>query len=419
MAEKRDHLIWILDELPKLRAAGLLPEETEKLIAEHYRGRLASLPAPRKLFAALLACIGIVMVAAGIILFLNYNWDMFPKALRIGISAFPLLIGAVLGYVTIARSKGQLWREASAVFTATGAAVLIAMLSQIYHINGELHDYMFLVLLLAVPPLYLFDSCVLAALYVFFSFFIAGDGDAEPWRTGVTALCFLPLLLAHLRENAPYAVFYRYLAGFTALFALMGCCGAKYYTVLPGMALCGIFIVSGMDLVTRGTGLLKAPWLLPAFAVQTILLAGGSSDDRMFEVPKCPGMPELWVYWVFTAAVLLLFFLVFMRRRLSEERALNALFVLMTLIPFAADWSVMRILCNIALGLGGIICLRGGFVRRSILLFNGGAVMVATLTACRFFDPGIGVLYRSAGLILLGIGFIAANVVYMKKSGRA
>jgi len=418
MAEKREFLTWILDELPKLRASGLLPEETEKLLADHYRAELDTLPAPRKLFAALLACIGIVMTAAGIVLFLNYNWDMFPKALRIGISAFPLLIGAVLGYVTIARAKSQLWREASAVFTATGAAVLIAMLSQIYHINGELHDYMFLVLLLAVPPLYLFDSCVLSALYVFFSFFLV-TGDAEPWRSGVTALCFLPLLLAHLRENAKCAVFYRYLAGFTALFALMGCCGARYYTVLPGMALCGLFIVSGTDLVGRGAGLLKAPWLLPAFALQTILLAGGSSDDGVFEMPSRPGMHELWVYWVFTAAVLLLFFLVFMRRRLSEERALNVLFVLLTLIPFATDMPVMRIVCNVALGLGGIICLRGGFVRRSILLFNGGAVMVATLTACRFFDAKIGVLYRSAGLILLGIGFIIANVVFMKKSGRA
>ena len=43
--------------------------------------------------------------------------------------------------------------------------------------------------------------------------------------------------------------------------------------------------------------------------------------------------------------------------------------------------------------------------------------MVATLTACRFFDAGIGVLYRSAGLILLGLGFIAANFVFMKKAG--
>ena len=417
MAEKRTHIVWMLQELPRLRSENLITEETETVLTNHYRSRLDSLPAPQKLFAAVLACIGIVMVAAGIILFLNYNWDMFPKALRMGISAVPLVIGAVLGYVTIARAKGQLWCEAAAVFTATGAAVLISMLSQIYHINGEMGDYIFLVLLLAVLPLYLFDSIVLAALYVLFSFFLV---DAEPWRCGVTALCFLPLLLGHLRENAKYAVFFRYLAGPAALFALIGCCGAKYYAILPGMALCGLFIVSGTDLVGRGAGLLKTPWLLPAFALQTFLLAAGSGEDcSLFDVPKRPEMPELWVYWVFTAAVLVLFLLVFMRRRLSEERALNALFVLLTLIPFATDVPVMRLVCNVALGLGGIICLRGGFVRRSILLFNGGAVMVATLTACRFFDAEIGVLYRSAGLILLGLGFIIANVVFMKKSGRA
>lgn len=419
MAEKRNHVVWMLEELPRLRASGLLPEETEQVLLGHYRAKLEAFPAPQKVFAAVLAILGIVMVAAGIVLFVNHNWDMLPKAARMGVSCIPLGIGAVLGYVTILKNKGQLWREAAAVFTATGAAVLTAMLSQIYHINGEMSDYIFLVLLLALPQLYIFDSFVLACLYVFFSFFLTGNGGAEAWHCGMVAAGFAPFLARHLRENAKFAVPCRYLAPAAALSALIGCAGS-HYIVLPVLALCGIFIVAGMDLVGRGAGLLKTPWLIPAFAVQMFILGAGSCEEDVFSFGlKFPSAQALWIYWIFTAAVLLLFVFVFMRRRLSEERALNALFVLLALIPFATDAPVMRIVCNIALGLGGIVCMRGGFVRRSFLLFNGGAVMLTVLTSCRFFDSDIGVLYRSAGLILLGLGFIAANVVYMKKSGRA
>ena len=40
------------------------------------------------------------------------------------------------------------------------------------------------------------------------------------------------------------------------------------------------------------------------------------------------------------------------------------------------------------------------------------------LAACRFFDQDIGVLYRSAGFVLLGLGFITANAIYLKRRAK-
>ena len=139
MASKRQHINWILDELPHLKGCGVISEESCGALTDYYKNELEALPSPLRIFSLILTVMGCVMAAAGIILFLNYNWDMFPKEVRIGIAAVPLFAGAILSLFTIAREKSQLWREGSAILTATGAAVLIAVLSQIYHSGGELH----------------------------------------------------------------------------------------------------------------------------------------------------------------------------------------------------------------------------------------------------------------------------------------
>ena len=156
--KKRQHINWLLSELPVLCEKGLLPADAAEHIDAYYRENLDALPAPQKIFSLVIGIIGAVMVAGGIILFFNYNWDMFPKYLRIGISALPLALGAVVSYITLCGEKTQLWKECSAILTSVGAAVLTGMLSQIYQLNGELHEFMFFVLLLAIPVLYIFPA---------------------------------------------------------------------------------------------------------------------------------------------------------------------------------------------------------------------------------------------------------------------
>jgi hypothetical protein len=108
--------------------------------------------------------------------------------------------------------------------------------------------------------------------------------------------------------------------------------------------------------------------------------------------------------------------IVLLRKRLIIERLLPVILILLTLIPFFTKEPVMCVIYNVYFGAAGIICLYRGFVKRALLLFNGGVLMVSVLLACRFFDSDIGLLYRSLGFILLGIGFIAANVIYNRRN---
>ena len=203
----------------------------------------------------------------------------------------------------------------------------------------------------------------------------------------------------------------RYLALTAGLSLMIGCCLKGPYSFFPAILLCSIFAVSGMDLLKENGSFLKNPWLIPAFAVQSILLAVGSSSNFIFRVSSgC----DLWTYWSVCGVLALLFLCLFLRKRITPERSLCLLLVILSVIPLIWKEPVMGIVCNCCLGVSGIVFMRKGIKSSSLLAFNGGTVMICLLTGCRFFDSGIGVLYRSGGLVILGIGFMAANWLFIK-----
>ena len=200
MAEKFSAIQWFLKELPRLQEDGLLDETSAVRLKEHYEERLAKKPSAKNYFLLAIGLIGGLMIAAGIILVINYNWDMFSKPVRIGISAIPLLIGMAVSFSALVKEKNTLLNELGAILTATGGATLIAMISQIYHTGGEFRDFMMLNLALALPLIYIFNSIALASVYTFGMFFIlephwGNDFSYLPYFLYI--LLILPYVLYH------------------------------------------------------------------------------------------------------------------------------------------------------------------------------------------------------------------------------
>lgn len=407
MAGKKTNINWLLKELPELKNDGLISEETEQTLTNHYRGELEKLPTSQKIFSLVIGIIGIVMIAAGVILFINHNWDMFPKAVRIGMASIPLLCGGVISYYTILNDKGTLWREASAVFTTVGAAVLMGVVSQIYHIGGEYCDFMFLVLLLSVIPLYLFRSVGLATLYALFTFSVANWNPHDKWRVVLISVLLLPFLIYYLRQNSPYKVWCRYLLVLNsiALFSTV----ANDYGQLTAVIFISIFLLGGLEIEEKKEGLLRNPWLLPSFVLLIIMLAVGSSSESFVNKLN-------WLFWTVTGGAFAAFLLMFYRNQKKFESYWCLLFIILMTIGFTDERFLLRIIFNVFMGLSGIAFMRNGFVYKSFGKFNIGALMICVLVACRFFDDDIGLLYRSLGFILLGTGFIVANVIFARRN---
>ena len=413
MSGKKQFIQWLLSEIPELKGQGIISDETAQQLETHYRERLAEYPSSQKIYSIVLGILGVVMAAAGIVLFLNHNWDMFPKNLRITLSALPLIIGAVISYFTIIYGKGQLWREVSAILTSTGTGTLIAVLSQIYHTGGDFSEFIFFVLLLSLPCIYIFNSIGLATLYVFFSFCTVSVHDLN-WQNGLVTIFLLPYLLLHLRNRSSWHVWCRYLllaAGIS--FLVTTSCGG-YYCLLPVVMLCGIFQITGMDLMAEDDSFFKNPWYLPAFAVQTVILAIGSSTDDIFDIDPSPEKAEIWIYSVICALIAVLYLYLFFRKRVTVERCTSFLLILLTALPLVCESSVMPGLYNVYLGLSGLIFIYSGIEKKRLIYFNCGAVLWCVLACCRFFDSGIGLLERAGIFLTLGIGFIVGNWYFIQ-----
>ena len=409
MAGKKSNINWLLKELPFLREKGIISEETAENLEKHYQAELEKVPSMQKIFSLIVGIIGIVMIAGGVILFLNHNWDMFPKAARIGIAAIPLFCGAVISYYTILNEKGVLWREASAVFTSTGAAVLAGVISQIYHIGGEFSDFMFMILLLSVIPLYLFRSVGLATLYACFTFSVSSWNPSDKWRILLIAALLLPFLIYYLREKSPYKVWCRYIAILNAIAFFST--SANNCGQLIAVIFIGVFLLGGTEIEERKEGFFRNPWLVPSYALSIIMLAAGSSSESFFKIGD-----HQWYSFAVMGVGLVFFGTMFYRNRKKVESYWCLLFIILSALFFTDERFVMRIIYNVFMGFSGIFFMRNGFIDKSFGKFNIGALMIGVLVACRFFDTDIGLLYRSLGFILLGSGFVVANVIFARRS---
>jgi len=356
------------------------------------------------------------------VLFFNYNWDMLGKTARIAVSSVPLAIGAVLGMVTLSTGRGVLWREASALFSATGTALLIAMLSQIYQTGGSLYDFMTLTLLLALPFLYIFNSILLATIYVFAMFVMTGGAITSP-AAGTLVLAGWAIFAAwHLGAKAsPYAAWVRYLTLPAAVFAAIILC--EWRTGVQLMTLAAIMAAAGAVAAAHGVPAKQNPWLpVGAFALGVLLLVGGcrngffSADDHASRQAIIWSQSAFWVaqlvYWLLAAELVRI-----ERRNLAPVWYVIGLMVLCNYYLVLGDdpETVGRIGSNVIAAVAGLLLVINGVRRNSSSVFNAGLALLAGLVVCRFFDSDLGVLWRSAGFVASGLLLLAGNLVFIRR----
>ncbi len=413
MTNNKDAMRWLLSELPKLRKNGVLDEAAAEALAGYCNHELELKPPPRK-FIYTLFYIGAGMIAAGIVLFFNYNWDYFSRRERIAISSLPMLLAFIVAMITILRQKNQLWREFSAVLTATGAGVLIAMLSQIYHIGGDLCEYMTLLLAVSLPFVYIFNSIALTTAYVFGLFPLLAYTPSRPLYCFAAALGILPMMYIHLRPGGENKVWTRYLMILLAAFGILGC-GLEYYPPLSCFAVAGTMIYAGWAHSEQRESHWRNPWLVCSFVFMLLLLAQASSNARFFNLTS-EDSRTVAAYWLFTGVVLATNVLLFPKSRLDEKRLTTGLLVLLPLLRFCGvDEPVMKLIFNIYMGAYGAILMLDGFRRSRLLTYNGGVAMVLLLIVCRFFDSELGLLHRSVAFVIIGAGLIAANFAFSRR----
>jgi uncharacterized membrane protein len=433
------NLRWLYDELPGLVAAGVIPQETAERLRAHYgpvpEGGAASLA------KILIAILGTLLIGSGIILTLASNWDELGRPARSVLSFMPLLLGQALAAYTLWRQMDSIaWREGASAFLALAIGASIALVGQTYHIPGNLASFLFTWLLLALPLIYLYRSATVAMLY-----FIGATGWAmEAQHQGGHALWYWALLagalpflwLEHRRDReAPRNAF----LGWVLCLNLCVGVGVSLEKVLPGLwiviytAMFAAFCLLGRESLTGRAG---QPFRLVG-GVGTIVLALMLTFDFAWNdigYRYYRGGNARYLEWVGVADYVLVLValsaVVVLAVRCASRKEWHALawvispvlacvFFALFSLETAENFEGVSILAyNLYLFILGIAVLRSGIVSGRIATANAGMGILALFFTIRFFDSDMGILFRGVAFILIGMGFLGANLWMSRRAAK-
>ncbi|MEO0898821.1 MAG: DUF2157 domain-containing protein [Bacteroidota bacterium] len=420
----------LLKALPELLEERVISSDIAGNIQAYYRQKAES--QPNRLFV-IFGILGSLLVGLGIILILAHNWSHLPPVAQLILAFVPPIIGIIVCFYSLQfRNDSDAWKESSAIFLFLGVGACLAMLSQYYHLQEDVADFVFRWMLLVFPLMYIMSSGISAVLYLAGITFLGmswGLSNDTSWPYWLMFLAALPFYLINQKKN-PDTNFQRVLHYLFPLSAFLGTIGilgpiSGHITFMVLMALYGCYVLIG-----RSSWVEKSKSERNGFIIQSsigmtvILLISSFRDfwDDQYQVKDLIGTslldsPALILLFVFG----MLFVLVYFFNQKDEVKdddpiqimVFPAYAVLFLLAPSAP--MIVAILVNILLFALGIIKIREGVRLQHFGTLNYGLVILTALIACRFFDMEMSLILRGMAFVTIGIGFFAGNYVMYRR----
>ena len=423
---------WLRGQLPDLIAAGAISSENARAIERHYD----SVKGRSNFGFVILATVGAALVGAGIILLIAHNWDDLNRATRTMIAFLPLLIAqALVVFVLTRRSESRPWREAVAVFDVAAVATAISLISQTYQIQGSFAEFMRTWLLLSIPIVYLLRTTLGAVVYVIgtvvwlFSRWGFISSQANPMPFWVLLLLVVPYFWIRFRndrdsrETATLAIALTLAAvfglGSTAEFAKANVGGIAFAGLFAAIYLCGIKFFPRTDERLHVIALLGGI----AVGITAIVLSFESSwrmsHDLAWGERTAAANLALGLELLFPVVAVGLAGWEILQRRFQFSLTAAALPVIAAIawgIAKSCDCSfVAAAIINGYALLLGIDILARGIRTNSVARANFGLLLIAALAISRFFDSELSFVTRGLGFIVVGAGFLVANILMFRK----
>ena len=138
------------------------------------------------------------------------------------------------------------------------------------------------------------------------------------------------------------------------------------------------------------------------------------------EISSWTAIPDHMLTFVLIGSAVLLFFQ--FAKRQDWMRTLFGALPLLALFGYAVGGSspaFSMFLFNIFLLIISVYRLMIGIQSNNLGIINTGMFMLATLVLARFFDSEINFVIKGLVFILIGVGFLATNVVILRRKGGA
>jgi len=431
---------WLRAELPALVSSGTISAQNAQAIERYYETTKSD---SHKVGVVLLAMVGSILVAAGIVLLIAHNWDDFSRPVRCVIAFLPLIAAQALSvFVLMRRGESKAWRECAAIFNVAAVGTAISLVSQTYQIHGSLANFIFVWMLLSLPLVYLMRTTLGAITYLIGTWVWLWTRDKT---SGFDPLYFWLLLLLVVpyfsslyrrdrgsRETAGLAIALAVVSamglGYTGDFAQANFGILAFAGFFAAVYICGIEFFAATE-----SGRLHLLALLAgvSIGVMTIVLTfeGAWSHQGALVWPAdFPHAVSVAIQLSFPIAAIALVVWSFVQRSVQFSVLAAAFPVVVALGWFLADscprpagWSHTdcdlwgAILLDVyALGLGVELIARG-LRANSTARTNFGLLTIAALGIARFFDSDLSFVIRAIGFIVIGVGFLLTNLLLFKK----
>jgi hypothetical protein len=305
----------------------------------------------------------------------------------------------------------------------------VALISQIYHIEGELDGYLLTCALLMLPLLYLPGSYLVALGYLALVLWYAAgvrmgefiSRGEEPWLSLPLLAAAWPMYVQRARHEG-HSVGWLWLGLFLAVSTftlpqlfytdfgkphlLAMVCLAGAYTLVPGLV--------------NNSGLRTGPWVVTGVLAQLYVLFMFSSyslwtailDDQA-STPLRDTLIIVLLIAVFLGSY------VFTRRYQRPlhdhpfPEAALAFLLIHAVGLFAPGFAVL--LVNLLLLAMGVLITRQGIEAHSMRRMNLGLLLLSVLVLLRFFDTGLDFVLRGLAFIGIGITFLVFNLRMLRK----
>ena len=413
-----NHVKWIKSELDKWVRDEIITPEQQALIIGRYEAEASNQLSP---VLVLFSVIGALLVGAGIILIFATNWWRMPLPVKLAVAFLPLLLAQGLCVFTaLKRWRSAAFREGSTTFLVVAFFATVALVGQVFHIASDLREFIFLCGVFALPMAYLFRSKAALSVYVACAVF-ASQVWVPFWAQALLlGIAALPLFYMEIQAND-----HRGTLGYLMLLLSALVCTAvipavhaiddnSAINIALSAALALLLADEAFKKLKAGSFSMPTQLLGSLCIAATIVFAGADFEYTSYYgpsllavVPLCalyawsrlmsaPGFPAPYPFPASDFYVA------------SDLLAVSAL-LLAIAAPLAG---IMANALSLALGIGFIVL--GGKQRR-VSFVNIGMAFLVLLIAFRFFDSSLSMLLRGIVFILLGVGFLSANVAISRK----
>lgn len=371
--------------------------------------------------------LGALLVALGITLIVAENWDDIPRTGRIIISFLPILLGQVLLLLSIFRYPGSLaWKEASASFLLLTTGATLALISQVFQLQGTLSEFLLLWIVCVAPLVFISRASASAILFIILGSWFTILAYWQPvntwhvlWILAVPILFFL-LYIASQESKRAVAIAFGWLIPLSLALSLGHAFShTESWAFIAYMAFFQISILfsthrwiahptgwkTGMDFIGFIGSVVMLFMLTKKFFLREI-----TEELKWAELFS---QPESWIVLILLVGVWL-----FLLLKSSEKgRIVQYLFpaFLLSLGISFADVDAGLIFSNLFVLLFSVNMISRGIRNKVLLTLNTGLLMFSVLVIMRFFDYNLSFVIRGIAFLIIGGLFFVANRMVLRR----